>query len=176
MTIPIPLQESLRDSITSGSFVDTKFWVFSKANSKSGRVRAPKALFFNERVARRVPRLGARTAVFCYHPGPSSNPLTVLDKCKNKEDLRTRFPEKRECYTTNYGYEEDSDLENDSDYDFSDDESAGPPRPITTEKLGKDLDSLPSDSPDDKHIGKVVFIEDVAFVTYAAFPSFGRVP
>ena len=60
MTIPTPLQEALRDSITSGTFVDTKFWVFSKRGSKPGRIVGPKALFVNERVAKRVPRLGAR--------------------------------------------------------------------------------------------------------------------
>ena len=66
MTIPIPLQEALRDSITSGTFVDTKFWVFSKRRSKPGRVGGPKALFVNEHVAKRVPRLGARA------PSPSA--------------------------------------------------------------------------------------------------------
>ena len=61
MDIPIPLQEALRDSITSGTFVDTKFWVFSKRNSKLGRVGEPKALFVNGHVVRSVPRLAART-------------------------------------------------------------------------------------------------------------------
>ena len=59
MSIPIPLQEALMDSITSGTFVDTKFWVFSKHRSNPGRVGGPKALFVNEHVAKRVPRLGA---------------------------------------------------------------------------------------------------------------------
>jgi hypothetical protein len=58
MNIPIPLQEALRDSITSGTFVDTKFWVFSKRGA--GRVGGPKALFVNGHVAKRVPKLGAR--------------------------------------------------------------------------------------------------------------------
>jgi len=63
MDIPIPLQEALRDSITSGTFIDTKFWVFSKRNSKAGRIGEPKALFVNGHVVRSVPRLGARTFV-----------------------------------------------------------------------------------------------------------------
>ena len=62
-TIPFPLQEALRDSITSGSFVDTKFWVFSKRTSKPGRVGEPKALFVNRHVARRVPRLASRALI-----------------------------------------------------------------------------------------------------------------
>ena len=61
--IPIPLQDALRDSITSGTFIDTKFWVFSKRNSKAGRVGEPKALFVNGHVVRSVPRLSARMFV-----------------------------------------------------------------------------------------------------------------
>jgi len=67
MTIPFPLQEALRDSITSGSFVDTKFWVFSeRRKSKPERIGEPKALFVNEHVAKRVPRLASRAAVLNY--------------------------------------------------------------------------------------------------------------
>jgi len=60
MAIPFPLQEALRDSITPGTFVDTKFWLFSKRASKPGRVGDPKPLFVNEHVAKRVPRLASR--------------------------------------------------------------------------------------------------------------------
>ena len=60
MTIPLPVQEALRDSITSGTFVNTKFWVFSKRSSKPGRVGEPKALLVNEHVAKRIPRLASR--------------------------------------------------------------------------------------------------------------------
>jgi len=59
-SIPFPLQEALRDSITSGTFVDTKFWLFSKRASKPGRVGEPKPLFVNGHVAKRVPRLASR--------------------------------------------------------------------------------------------------------------------
>ena len=195
MSVPIPLQEALKDSITSGSFVDTKFWLFSKRRSNPGRVGVPKALFVNERVAKRIPRLGARTTTFCCHPGSQTNPLTVLDECKKKENLRTRFPANRKPYTGNYDYEDDSDLEEDDEQDVSDEESAVPP-PVAVEKSGNrlskiatiqnsdakssessddisvsDLDSLFSDPPDTKdeagppHLGKVVVIEDIAFVT-----------
>ena len=64
MTIPFPLQEALKDSITSGTFVDTKFWLFSKRASKPGRVGEPKPLFVNGHVAKRVPRFASRAAVF----------------------------------------------------------------------------------------------------------------
>ena len=87
--------------------------------------------------------------------------------------------------------EEDSDLEEDDDDDFSDDELAVTPPTIATEKLRSDPSELVtiehsdiisvsdqdsfSESSDPKekieptHFGKVVVIEDVAFVTYVAF-------
>ena len=195
MSVPIPLQEALKDSITSGSFVDTKFWLFSKRRSANpGRVGVPKALFVNGRVAKRVPRLGTRTTPLRCHPRFQTDPFTVLDECKSNENLRTRFPANRKPYTGDYDYEDDSDFEDDEE-DVSDDESAVPPR-VAAEKSGNhlseiatiensdaknsessdvisvsDLDSLFSDPPDTKdeagpaHVGKVVVIEDVAFVT-----------
>ena len=144
MTIPIPLQEALRDSITSGTFVDTKFWVFSSRRSNSGRVGAPKPLFVNERVARRVPRLGARMGPPRCYPRCHTDSLTVLDKCKSNQNLRTRFPANAKPYTTNYGYEDDSDLEEDDEddqEDFPDDELAVTPR-VETEKSGGDSPDL----------------------------------
>jgi len=30
MFIPTPLKDALKDSISSGTFIDTKFWVFSR--------------------------------------------------------------------------------------------------------------------------------------------------
>ena len=70
MAIPIPLQEALRDSITSGIFVDTKFWVFSKRGSKTGRVGGPRALYVSGHVAKQVPRLGACTVALLAHTMP----------------------------------------------------------------------------------------------------------
>ena len=152
MSIPIPLQEALKDSITSGSFVDTKFWLFSKRSSNPGRVGAPKALFVNGRVAKRIPRLGARTAPLCCHLGSQANLLTVLDECKTKGDLRARFPANRKPYTVDYDYEDDSDLEEDDEEDVSDDESLVPPR-VATEKPRNhppEIDLLFSELPDTK--------------------------
>ena len=69
MTIPLRLQESLRDSITSGTFVDTKFWLFSKRGSKSQPIGEPKALFVNAHVVKRVPRLSScAIASVCLRP------------------------------------------------------------------------------------------------------------
>ena len=121
--------------------------------------------------------------------------MTVLDECKSKENLRSRFPANMKPYTSSYDYDNDSDLEEEDDEDISDDEPAIS-APVMTEKSGNDspepvgietldaktsepsdvisvsdLDSLFLESPDTKdeigpvHVGKVVVIEDVAFVT-----------
>ena len=120
----------------------------------------------------------------------------MLDERGTGENLRTRFPADRKPYTTRYDYEDDSDLEEDADDDDDDDtlgdepatkkprnssdtvvlessdvKSDEPPDIISA----SDLDSLFSGSSDAKaesetassaHVGKVVVIEDVAFITY----------
>ena len=81
MAIPLPLQEALKDSITSGTLVNTKFWVFSKrVGTKIGNVGRPKALFVNERVAKRVPRLGACMA----HPLQSPGLKLIHPQCSTE--------------------------------------------------------------------------------------------
>ena len=202
MDVPIPLQEALRDSITSGAFIDTKFWVFSKRNSKLGRVGEPKALFVNGRVVRSVPRLAARTLVPSNRSGSLADQFAVLDRKETKEDLRTRFPAGSKPHIDDYDYDADSDLEEDEDWDSSDiEDSQAVPEKRKSEKSNSgtsigcqypdakynepsdvisisDVDSLLSDSTDTKaeggvtptrtptHIGTVVVIDDVAFVTY----------
>ena len=124
--------------------------------------------------------------------------MVVLDEREIKGDLRARFPIDRKPYTEDYGYEDDSDLEEDDEEDIFEDELADNPQ-VVAEKPGdnssvaniknsdvkgnesldmvsiSDLDSLFSE-PSEKgeagtassaHVGKVVVIEDVAFITYA---------
>jgi hypothetical protein len=201
MAIPIPLQEALRDSITSGTFVDTKFWVFSKRSSKTGRVGGPKALFVNGHVVRSVPRLGARAFLLSSCQGFSSDCATVLDQKEANENLRTEFPVHRKPYSSDYDYDVDSDLEGGEGLDSSDndDPQAAPGKEesdkfdsgtlVGSQRSGakneepldiisvSDVDSLVSGSSDTKvedevavnpaptHIGTVVIIDDVAFVT-----------
>ena len=113
------------------------------------------------------------------------------------ENLRAGFPIDRKPYTTNYEYENDSDLEEDDDEDILDDGPASVPQAVMEKPRSRsdlvvlegsdakshgssdiisvsDLDSLFSESYDAKgktetaasaHVGKVVVIEDVAFVT-----------
>ena len=129
----------------------------------------------------------------------------MLDEGDSKQDLRARFPTDRKPYASCYDYEDDSDLEEDDDEDIPDDEPDVDASQAATEKSknnsdvvvlensdGKsnessdiisvsDLDSLLSEStaetetPSSAHVGKVVVIEDVAFVTYVGPPSYWRV-
>ena len=144
MSVPIPLQAAPKDSIISGSFVDTKFWLFSKRRSNPGRVGVPKALFVNGRVAKRVPRLGARTVPLRCHPGFQTDPLTDLDECKNKEGFGTRFPENRKPYTSDYDYEENYDD------DIPDDEDVVAPQVVTKKSRNESLELVTVENPDAK--------------------------
>ena len=119
----------------------------------------------------------------------------MLDERGSKENLRSRFPADRKPYSTRYDYEDDSDFEEDDDDDIMDDEPASAPQAVTKKPRNSsnivvlensdaksnessdiisvsDMDSLFSESFNTKgetetasHVGKVVVIEDVAFVT-----------
>jgi len=54
MNPPHPLLDALNDSITSGAFIDTKFYVFSR-REVSGHVGSPRALYCNSRILDTVP-------------------------------------------------------------------------------------------------------------------------
>jgi len=59
MDPPQFLLDALTDSITSGTFIDTKLYVFSH-RERSGRVGSPRALYCNSRVLNTIPYLSAR--------------------------------------------------------------------------------------------------------------------
>ena len=113
----------------------------------------------------------------------------MLGRRETKENLRARFPTDRKPYTDDYDYEDDSDLEEDDEEDILYDAPTGAPQALTEKPRDSfdmkcdesldivslsDLDSLFSDSSDPKdevgstspaHVGTVVVIEDVAFIT-----------
>ena len=125
----------------------------------------------------------------------------MLDERETKENLRAEFPTDRKPYANDHDYEDDSDLEEDEEEDILYDELAGAPvateKPGDNSDAANiensnvkdnesldivsvsDLDSLfsepsekgESETASSAHVGKVVVIEDVAFVTYAGFPS-----
>lgn len=161
MTIPLPLQEALRDSITSGTFVDTKFWIFSKRGSKAGRVGQPKALFVNGHVAKHVPRLRTRTAFLLNRPSSSTNLLAVLEDKKIEENLRARFPIDRKPYTNDYGYDDDSDLEEGDDDDISDDELAVPPQATKKSGIDSDLATVEKSDSENNECPDIISVSDI---------------
>ena len=55
MDPPQFLLDALTDSISSGTFIDTKFYVFSRRDSATGRVGSPRALYCNSRILDTVP-------------------------------------------------------------------------------------------------------------------------
>ncbi|KAF9793441.1 hypothetical protein BJ322DRAFT_1155521 [Thelephora terrestris] len=165
MTIPIPLQEALKDSITSGTFVDTKFWVFSKRGSNPGR---------------RVPRLGAllngtKTKNLRSRFPADRKPYTTGYDYDDDSDLESAADE-----------DDDDDYASDDEPTAATAKSGSDPELVTVENLdmkssnssdiipaaAADLDSLLSDSSDARnfppstHAGKVAVVEDVAFITF----------
>jgi len=54
MSLPQALEEALLDSLSTGTFVDVKLYVFSQ-RTPSGRVRAPRPLYANSHVLQTVP-------------------------------------------------------------------------------------------------------------------------
>ena len=59
MDPPHFLLDALKDSIVSGTFIDTKFYVFSRRDG-SGRVGSPRPLYCNSRVLSTVPHFSTR--------------------------------------------------------------------------------------------------------------------
>ena len=55
---PPQLLDALDDSISSGTFLDTKFYVFSRRDA-SGRVYSPRALYCNSSILDKVPYLSS---------------------------------------------------------------------------------------------------------------------
>lgn len=96
MSEPHILHAALDDSITSGRFIDTKFYVFSRKN-QSGRVGTPRALFANSRVLTVVPYFQT-----LFSDGFAEGEF---------KDLRDGFPSCGPPYTDSYEYLSDSDLD-----------------------------------------------------------------
>ena len=64
----------------------------------------------------------------------------MLDEREAKEDLRARFPAYRKPYTSQYEYEEDSDLEEDcDDENISDDEPESAPQVVMGKSENSDV-------------------------------------
>jgi hypothetical protein len=116
MSSPTHVQEALTNSLASGIFIDTKFYVFSKRDA-SGRVSDPRPLYANSHILESVPHFRTRKTM-CYQCLIAFQLSLILPKVLSdgfqegvKKDLRTGFPEDQDDYTDDYDYLSDSDLE-----------------------------------------------------------------
>lgn len=158
MTITTALGVALNDAISPGKFIDTKVILFSRRDG-SGRVCEPKALYANSRVLKTVPYFNDRE--FLLHPLPRMKlPFSgVLSSAFSESELRDfSEPVDDGDLAEDYGYLSDSDLEEDWDFESPDPEDN---RSQTRQKeatYGRYKEHI--------RMGKVIRIQDVAFITY----------
>ena len=119
----------------------------------------------------------------------------MLDGRETRENLRARFPADIKPYTNDYDYEDDSDLEDDDEEGILDGAEPEDASPVVAGKPGNNSDVVNVGNPDAKstdersdpdvisepsdtkgagsepgssssaHVGRVIVIRDVAFVT-----------
>ncbi|KAF9779860.1 hypothetical protein BJ322DRAFT_1086930 [Thelephora terrestris] len=120
------LLDALNDSITSGTFIDTKLYVFSRREA-SGRVSSPKPMYCNSRVLNTVPYFSA----------------LFSDRFSEGQarDINEGFPSDAVPHTEYYDYSSDSDLED--DLSCSEDEEKPREDGATKSPLIKDKPELP---------------------------------
>lgn len=158
MTIPALLRGPLCDAISSGTFIDTQIILFSRRDS-SGKVCKPKALYANSHALKAVPYFNDRK--FLLHPtycvcndrcpGVLSGPFSESE-IKDFSDVVDNGE-----FAEDYGYSSDSDLEDDRDF-----ESPAPP-PCLSQPPKQD--PLYGEYKEHVRTGKVIRIQDVAFIT-----------
>ena len=164
----LPLREALNDSISSGKFADTKIILFSRRDS-SGIVCKPRALYANSHVLRTVPYFNDRKPR--PHRGdPANDALRVLFGTfaeAESKDFSERLDD-TEC-AENYGYHSDSDLEGDED--STSQKALKPARghpfdPFCFIPTDNEPVSARGEYKERVEKGKVIKIQDVAFITY----------
>ncbi|KAF9650003.1 hypothetical protein BDM02DRAFT_1689338 [Thelephora ganbajun] len=182
MVPPHFLLDALNDSLTSGTFVDTKFYAFS-CRQASRRVGSPRALYCNSRILHTVPYL---STLF-------SNAFSE----RETGDINGGFPSDSHPYTEDYDHLSDSDLEDASSCFEENEEEPREDSNDNSPRLEDALDpqtsqTTTSDNPpphpssaetseaqtnhrvNDNLIraGKVAIIRDVAAVTFEAMLYF----
>ena len=87
MEPPNALLDSLKESIASGIFIDTKFYVFSR-REPSGRVGSPRPLYCNSHVLNTVPYLSACELQKPTRPCVSDD---VAPKCSRTDSRKDKY-------------------------------------------------------------------------------------
>ncbi|KAF9781707.1 hypothetical protein BJ322DRAFT_1077750 [Thelephora terrestris] len=177
MSLPQALGEALFDSLSTGTFVDVKFYAFSQ-RTPSGRVRCPKSLYANSHILQTVPYFRSLLS-----DGFSEGKL---------KDLRSPFPLDQPLEWDGHNCLDDSDLEEIEDNENLRVEIPG----VTSDNLRSPLKSpvfgsgfcspfLPQipelgstgavssicgtrSVGSDTHLGRVAVLRDISFVTLRA--------
>lgn len=170
------LREALNEGISSGNFIDTKIILYSHRDS-SGRIYGPRALYANSHVLKTVCYFNDRECAVChlwYQSITRISPLLEVLFGNFAESQSTDFNDtiEEEEYAEDYGYLSDSDLESDDDDVILSEwltHESGPivPRskpPTTPDGAGMNKERIEK--------GKVVKIQDMAFVTWVKPGSF----
>ena len=125
-TPPHSVLDALKDSITSGTFIDTKFYVFSRREA-SGRVSFPRPLYCNSRVLDTVPYFSAREWQKSL-PCCDVSEKDILEVFSDgflegqMKDINEEFPSDCIPHTDYYDYLSDSDLEDENSCSGEDEE------------------------------------------------------
>lgn len=183
MSLPQALEEALFESLSAGTFADVKFYAFSQRTT-SGRVRRPKSLYANSHVLQTVPYFRSRESFMLRVVVVIECMFSVLSDGFSEgklRDLRCFFPPDQPAELDGHDFLDDSDLE-----DIEDDAKLA----MNTPELQKSPVKGPvfgsgfasafslqftsfgntggtgSQSTDPgAHLGKVVVLRDIAFVT-----------
>lgn len=115
MDPPHFLLGALKESITSGTFIDTKFYVFSRLDS-SGRVGFPRPLYCNSRVLNTIPYFSTcklQKPLLCPTPDVMISVFSNGYSEGEMKDINEGFPSDTPHFADDYDYLSDSDLEDD---------------------------------------------------------------
>jgi hypothetical protein len=159
MSATLPLQEALGEAISTGQLEDTKIILYSRRKS-TGVICKPKALYANSHVLKTVPYFNDR--MFPLHSstkGKVTNVRRVLSGTFAEAELKDLWEpiDDRES-ADDYGYDSDSDLEEDQDV------TRGQTFRFTFGALKATPPVVPQNGRTAK--GKAIKIQDIAFITY----------
>ena len=158
MAVTTALREALNDAISSGKFIDTKIVLWSRRDS-SGRVCEPRALYANSHVLKSVPYFNDREFLLHSICDTWNDPaLGVLSGPFSESGIKD-FSETVDDggFAEDYGYLSDSDLEEDWDFDS--------PAPPTSQPQPRRKGATYGRYKEHVRMGKVVNVQDVAFIT-----------
>ena len=148
MDPPHFLLDALKDSITSGTFIDTKFYVFSRRDA-SGHVGSPRPLYCNAHVLDKVSYFSTRESRKYPRRCESDDIVYAVFSDGFSEgqarNINEGFPSDSLPHTEDYDYLSDSDLEDESSCSGGDEDD--PQFDDCTERPAKEDEPNPPKAP-----------------------------